>query len=74
MHDAGFGLSKLPAGGLLALVVAAAGGGEVALAGDAGGVGEGVVEVAEYGVGAAAGGGAVGGAGADQSLSLRLGV
>ena len=73
VHDAGLGLAELPAGCLLAPVVAAAGGGEVALAGDAGGVGEGVVEVAERGVGAAAGCGAAGGAGADQVFEVAAG-
>ena len=62
----GCGWVSSPAGGLLASVVASAGGGQVALAGDPGGVGEGVVEVAVHGLGAAAGCGALRGAGPDQ--------
>ena len=54
-------------------MVAAAGGCEVALAGDAGGVGVGVVEVAVDGVGAAAGCGARRGAGADQVAEFAAG-
>ena len=71
--DAGFCFLDVPAGGLLAAVVAAAGWVQVALAGGPLGVGDGVVEVAVDGLGAAAGGGAGGGAGADQVLQLPAG-
>ena len=74
VHDAGLGLGEPPAGGLLASVVATAGGGQVALAGDAGGVGEGVVEVAVDGLGAAAGRGAPGGPGADEPEKVNVDV
>src|SRR6516165_12265874 len=65
-HDAGLGLAEFPAGCLLAAVVPAAQGCQAALAGAPGGVGEGVVQVAEAGLGAAAGRRAAGGAGPDQ--------
>src|SRR5215831_150090 len=72
-HDAGCGLAQFPAGGLLAAVVAAAQRSQPALAGAPGGVGEAVVQVAEIGLGAAAGRGAAQGAGPDQVLQQPAG-
>src|SRR6516164_7276679 len=65
-HDAWFRLAEPPAGGLLAAVVPPAQGCQAALAGAPGRVGQAVVQVAEAGLGAAAGRRAAGGAGPDQ--------
>ena len=65
-HDAGLRLAEFPAGGLLAAVVPAAQRCQPALAGAPGRVGQGVVQVAEAGLGAAAGRRTADGAGADQ--------
>jgi hypothetical protein len=73
-QHAGFGLLSLPAGGLLAAVVAAAAGVGVALVGGAVGVGNDVVDVAVDGLGAAAGGGEGAGAGADEVPELAAGA
>jgi hypothetical protein len=72
-HDAGLGLLEFPAGGVLGVVVAFAGGGEVSLAGRPGRVRDGVVDLAGDGLGAAAGRAAAGRAGADQVLQLPAG-
>src|SRR6516225_12243850 len=63
-HDAGLGLAEFPAGCLLAAVVPT--GRQPALAGAPGRVGQGVVQVAEAGLGAAAGRRAADAAGPDQ--------
>src|SRR5262249_45225326 len=68
-HDAGAGLGEGPAFGLLAPMAPAAGGAQVAFAGDAAVVvRDGVVEVAAGGGAAAAGPGAGDGAGPDEAL------
>ncbi len=66
--DAGLCFLDVPAGGLLAAVVASARGVQIALAGGPFGVWDDMVEVAVHGLGAAAAGGATRGAGADQVL------
>jgi hypothetical protein len=71
--DAWFGLLDSPAACLLGAVVASAFGAEVALAAGSVGVGEGVVEVAVQGLGAAAGGVAGDGAGADDVFEFAAG-
>ena len=72
-HDAGLGLLEFPAGCVLGVVVPLTERAEVALAGGAGRVGDGVVDLGGDGLGAAAGGAAAGGAGADQVLELPAG-
>jgi hypothetical protein len=72
-NDAGFGLFDFPAGCLLAAMVPSAFRAEVALAGLAVGVGDGVVEVAVDGLGVAAGGVAGRGPGAEQVLEFPAG-
>src|SRR5215468_235486 len=72
-HDAGLGLFEFPAGGLLDAVVVAAGRGQVALAGEPGRVGDGVVQVGVAGAGAAAGRRAGRGAGPHQVLEGAAG-
>jgi hypothetical protein len=69
-HDAGLGLFEFPPGCVLGVVVPFARRTEVALAAGAGGVRDGVVDLARDGLGPAAGRAAAGGAGADEVLEL----
>src|SRR6516225_7023224 len=72
-HDAGLWLAEPPAGRLLAPMVPAADRSQAALTGEPGRVGDAVVQVAEAGLGAAAGRRAADGAGADQVLQHPAG-